>query len=140
MKKFRYDMPSAVMRIFVGLILTGFGIYVISSASAQKSRCSEEVIGTVVRIEQAQIRRRTNYRPVIEYEYKGQEYTFFGYYNRYSSDKVGQTRKLRIDPNDPSDAYDSEKSIWYAYIILAAGAGMLIFGICTVKKQRQGTF
>ena len=87
MKKFRYDMPSAVMRILVGLILMGFGVTVIVYFGIEDKRCSAEVTGTVIRIETQQIRSRTEYRPVFEYEYNGQVYTFNGYYDRsnYSS-------------------------------------------------------
>lgn len=137
MKKFRYDMPSAVMRIIVGLILMGFGVFMLVSGYIQNSRCSEEVTGRVVRIEEVQRRSHTEYRPVFEYEYNGEIYNFTGYYERRSSYSIGQTKKLRIDPKDPSDAFEAEKSRWYVYPILIAGAGMLLFGIYTVKKARS---
>lgn len=134
MKKFRYDMPSAVMRIIVGLILMGFGVTVIVYFGIEDKRCSEEVTGRVVRIEEVQRRSHTEYRPVFEYEYNGEIYNFTGYYERRSSYSIGQTKKLRIDPKDPSDAFEAEKSRWYVYPILIAGAGMLLFGIYTIKK------
>ncbi len=134
MKILRMDMPSAVLRIFVGLILTGFGIFVLVSGHMQSNRCSAEVTGTVIRIEEAQRRSRTNYRPVFEYEYNGQMYTFAGYYERNNYYNVGQTKKIRINPDDPTEAYMSEQSRWYAYPILIGGIAMLVFGVVTVKK------
>ncbi len=136
MKKTRMDMFTAIMRLLVGLMLTGFSVWAIAADSIQKKRCSREVTGTVVRIEEQQIRSRTEYRPVFEYEYGGQVYTTAGYFDRHNYYNVGQTKKLRIDPNDPSDVYEAEKSIWYAYPILIAGVGMLAFGIYTVKKSK----
>lgn len=134
MKALKTDMPSAVMRIIVGLILIGFSIWAITDLTIQKNRCSEEVTGRVVRIEEVQRRSHTEYRPVFEYEYNGEIYNFTGYYERRSSYSIGQTKKLRIDPNDPSDAYEADKSRWYVYPMLIAGAGMLLFGIYTIKK------
>ena len=134
MKALKTDMPSAVMRIIVGLILIGFSIWAITDLTIQKNRCSEEVTGRVVRIEEVQRRSHTEYRPVFEYEYNGEIYNFTGYYERRSSYSIGQTKKLRIDPKDPSDAFEAEKSRWYVYPILIAGAGMLLFGIYTIKK------
>lgn len=134
MKKFRYDMPSAVMRIIVGLILMGFGVTVIVYFGIEDKRCSAEVTGTVIRIETQQIRSRTEYRPVFEYEYNGQVYTFNGYYDRSNYYNVGQTKTLKINPDDPTDAHLSQRSNWYAYPIFIAGLGMLAFGIHTIKK------
>ena len=125
------------MRLLVGLMLTGFSIWAIAADIIQKKRCSREVTGTVVRIEEQQIRSRTEYRPVFEYEFGGQKYTFAGYFDRNNRYKVGQTTRLRINPSDPTEAYDTAKSSWYAYPILIAGAGMLLFGIYTVKKARS---
>lgn len=136
MKALKTDMPSAVMRIIVGLILIGFSIWAITDLTIQKNRCSEEVTGRVVRIEEVQRRSHTEYRPVFEYEYNGEIYNFTGYYERRSSYSIGQTKKLRIDPKDPSDAFEAEKSRWYVYPILIFGIAMLTFGIVTVKKVR----
>lgn len=136
MKKIRMDMFTAIIRIIVGLLLTGFSIWTLVTVHSQTSRCSEEVTGTVVRLEEQQIRSRTEYRPVFEYEFGGQKYTFEGYFDRNNRYKVGQTTRLRINPSDPTDAYDTAKSSWYAYPILIAGAGMLLFGIYTVKVAR----
>ena len=66
MKKIRMDMFTAIIRIIVGLLLTGFSIWTLVTVHSQKSRCSEEVTGTVVRLEKQQIRSRTEYRPVFE--------------------------------------------------------------------------
>lgn len=137
MKKFRYDMPSAVMRIIVGLILMGFGVTVIVYFGIEDKRCSAEVTGTVIRIETVQRRSRTEYRPVFEYEYNGQVYTFNGYYDRSNYYNVGQTKTLKINPDDPTDAHLSQRSNWYAYPIFIAGLGMLVFGIYTIKKVRS---
>ena len=137
MKKTRMDMFSAIMRILVGLLLTGFSIWTLVTVHSQKSRCSEEVTAKVIRLEEQQIRSRTEYRPVFEYEFGGEKYTFAGYFDRNNRYKVGQTTRLRINPSDPTDAYDIAKSSWYAYPILIAGAGMLLFGIYTVKKARS---
>ncbi len=127
-------MFSAVMRIIVGLMLIGFGVFFLVTITAQNKRCSEEVTGTVVRIEKQQVRNRTEYRPVFEYEYNGQGYTFAGYFERTNYYDAGQKVKLRINPNDPTDAYISERSSWYLFPIIIAGVGMLAFGIYTVKK------
>ena len=137
MKKLRMDMFTAIIRIIVGLLLTGFSIWTLVTVHSQKSRCSEEVTARVVRLEEQQIRNRTNYRPVFEYQYDGQIYTTAGYFDRNNHYNVGQTTRLRINPNDPSDAYEVEKNRWYIYPILIAGAGMLLFGIYTVKKARS---
>ena len=68
--------------------------------------------------------------------YNGQVYTFAGYYENQNYFSVGQTEKLRIDPKDPTDAYLAQRSSWYAYPIMIAGFGMLVFGIYTIKKVR----
>ena len=136
MKKLRMTMPSAVMRIIVGLILIGFSVFMLVTGYMQSSRCSAEVTGTVVRIETNQVRSRTKYRPVYEYEYNGQKYTFAGYYENRNYFSVGQTKQLRLNPDDPTDAYPSEQSRWYIYPILIVGIAMLSFGIVTVKKVR----
>ncbi len=137
MKKIKMDMFSAVMRIIVGLILVGFSVFTLVASAEESKRCSEEVTGTVVRIEEVQRRSRTDYRPVFEYEYNGQLYSFNGYYERTNYYSVGQTKQLRINPNDPTEAYLAQRSSWYVYPILIAGAGMLLFGIYTVKKARS---
>ena len=137
MKKTRMDMFSAIMRILVGLVLIGFSVFFLVSGHMQSKRCSEEVTGTVVRLEQQQVRSRTEYRPVFEYEFGGQSYTAAGYFDRNNHYNVGQTKKLRINPNDPTEAYDAEKSHWYVYPILIAGVGMLAFGILTIKKVKS---
>ena len=67
-------------------------------------------------------------------EYNGQMYTFAGYYERNNYYNVGQTKKIRINPDDPTEAYMSEQSRWYAYPILIGGIAMLVFGVVTVKK------
>ena len=72
--------------------------------------------------------------PVFEYEYNGQVYTFNGYYDRSNYYNVGQTKTLKINPDDPTDAHLSQRSNWYAYPIFIAGLGMLAFGIHTIKK------
>ena len=82
MKKIKMDMFSAIMRILVGLMLTGFSVFTFVASAEESKRCSEEVTGTVVRIEEAERRSRTDYRPVFEYEYNGQLYTINGYYER----------------------------------------------------------
>lgn len=137
MKKIRMDMSTAVIRILVGLMLMGFSTWALVTDISQKNRCSEEVTAKVIRLEEQQIRNRTDYRPVFEYEFGGQKYTFEGYFDRNNHYNVGQTTRLRINPNDPSDAYEAEKNRWYIYPILIAGAGMLLFGIYTVKKARS---
>ena len=136
MKKIKMDMFTAIIRIIVGLMLTGFSTWALVSDISQKNRCSQEVTGTVVNIEKQQFRSRTEYRPVFEYEHNGQRYTFTGYFDRNNHYNVGQTTKLRINPNDPSDAYEADKSRWYIYPILIAGVGMLLFGIYTIKKVK----
>ena len=136
MRTARMNMPSAVMRIFVGLILIGFSGFVLVTGYMQSQRCSAEVTGKVIRTEEMQKRSRTFYRPVFEYEYNGQVYTFAGYYERQNYYSVGQTKQLRIDPDDPTDAYLSGQSNWYAYPIMIIGVAMLAFGIVTVKKVR----
>lgn len=139
MKKIRMDMSTAVIRILVGLMLMGFSTWALVTDISQKNRCSEEVTATVVRIEDKQYRNRsrTYTRAVYEYKYNGQTYTFAGYFSEYNHYNVGQTTRLRINPSDPSDAYEAEKNRWYIYPILIAGAGMLLFGIYTVKKARS---
>ncbi|MBQ1903198.1 MAG: DUF3592 domain-containing protein [Ruminococcus sp.] len=137
MKKIKMDMSTAIIRIIVGLMLMGFSTWALVTDISQKNKCSEEVTAKVIRLEEQQIRNRTDYRPVFEYQYDGQIYTTAGYFDRNNHYNVGQTTKLRINPNDPSDAYEVEKSRWYIYPILIAGAGMLLFGIYTVKKARS---
>ena len=132
--RYKANTFTAVIRIIIGLMLIGFSVWAIADLTIQKNRCSEEVTGRVVRIEEVQRRSRTEYRPVFEYEYNGEIYSFTGYYERRSSYSIGQTKKLRIDPKDPSDAFEAEKSRWYVYPILIAGCGMLVFGIYTIKK------
>ena len=137
MKRFRMNMFSAVMRLIVGLMLIGFSVFALVDLANQNKRCSEEVTGTIVQIEKVQRRSQTEYRPVFEYEYNGQLYSFNGYYDRGNYYNVGQTKKLRINPNDPTDAYISERSNWYIYTILIMGVGMLAFGIITVIKVKE---
>ena len=137
MKKIRMDMSTAVIRILVGLMLMGFSTWALVTDISQKNKCSEEVTAKVIRLEEQQIRNRTDYRPVFEYEFGGQKYTFEGYFDRTNHYNVEHTTRLRIDPNDPSDAYEAEKNRWYIYPILIAGVGMLLFGIYTVKKARS---
>ena len=136
MRRFKANTFTAVMRIIAGLMLMGFCIFLFVDQHMQSKRCSAEVTGTVIRIETNQVRSRTKYRPVYEYEYNGQVYTFAGYYENQNYFSVGQTKKLRINPNDPTDAYLSGQSNWYAYPIMIAGFGMLVFGIYTIKKVR----
>lgn len=135
--RYKANTFTAVIRIITGLMLIGFGVFFLVDHAAQNKRCSEEVTGTVVRIEKQQVRNRTEYRPVFEYEYNGQSYTFAGYFERTNYYNAGQTKKLRINPNDPTDAYIAERSSWYLFPILIAGMGMLLFGIYTVKKARS---
>lgn len=137
MKKIRMDMSTAIIRIIVGLLLIGFSTWALVTVISQKNRCSEEVTAKVIRLEEQQIRNRTDYRPVFEYQYDGQIYTTAGYFDRNNHYNVGQTTRLRINPSDPSDAYEVEKNRWYIYPILIAGVGMLLFGIYTVKKARS---
>ena len=136
MKRIKMDMFRAIMRLLVGLMLIGFGVFWLVDNAAQNKRCSEEVTGTVIRLDEQQRRSRTYSRPVFEYEFGGQKYTFAGYFDRNNHYHVGQTTRLRINPNDPSDAYEADKSRWFIYPILIAGAGMLLFGIYTVKVAR----
>ncbi len=136
MKRIKMDMFRAIMRLLVGLMLIGFSVWSLVTDISQKNKCSEEVTGTVIRLDEQQRRSRTYSRPVFEYEFGGQKYTFAGYFDRNNHYNVGQTTRLRINPNDPSDAYEADKSRWYIYPILIAGAGMLLFGIYTVKVAR----
>lgn len=137
MKRIKMDMFRAIMRLLVGLMLIGFGVFWLVDNAAQNKRCSEEVTGTVVRIEQQQVRSRTEHRPVFQYEYNGQSYTFAGYFERTNYYNVGQKVKLRINPNDTTDAYISERSSWHLFAIMIGGVGMLAFGIITVIKIKE---
>ena len=136
MKKIRMDMSTAIIRIIVGLLLIGFSTWALAADISQKNKCSEEVTAKVIRLEEQQIRNRTDYRPVFEYQYDGQIYTTAGYFDRNNHYNVEQTTRLLINPNDPNDVYEADKSRWFIYPILIAGAGMLLFGIYTVKVAR----
>ena len=104
-------MGILLLIVFAFTICSIGAIVIFISASNKKKRCILQIPGVVVSVRQEDMGMQeysgtTVYRPVVNYEYDGQTYTY--YHNvaktSYRDIPVGMQVTININPNNPSEA------------------------------------
>lgn len=103
--------------LYVCLIPIGVGILffvigtVLSIASGDNGKCTEEATAVVVELVEHKpqghnMKRRSTYAPVFEYEFCGKQYSHTSTVSTYPPQfSVGEQVTIKVNPNDPNEIY-----------------------------------
>lgn len=143
-QKAKSERLGAILFLVVGLAALGAGIYFFINHFIYDSKCTQEVQAVVVDFsvrEKGRTGHKHNtYAPVFEYEYEGKSYT---YESTVSSRKMqyqrGQTVTVKIDPDNPSHAFDAkEGKALMTFGALGFGVVFAVLGIVLLKHSPKG--
>ncbi len=127
-------LTLSVIFIFTGVIIK-------IASNKVYSNCTEEISAEVIDLREhtstshhkGRSRTSITYRPVFEYTYNGKNYVRE---SNISSDppeyEIGETVKLKIDPDDPNKFYDPSSKVISVIGFVFAGVGVLMLIIYIV--------
>lgn len=119
--------------LFTGILLSCvfflFGACIIQFLAHKK--CRTPISATCISYNTYHVRRTTTYAPVFQYVYNDKEYTQqtpTGYSKRKFDRlyQIGQTYKILINENNPSQCTDNSKIPGNVYICLFLSIGMFV--------------
>lgn len=134
---------SSILFVLLGALCivlgTVLGVIHFTGNAKRTQEVQATVTGYTVRESGRATRRHNTYAPNFEYEFEGVSYT---YISDVSTNKksyaVGESVTLKIDPNDPSDAYDPNESKPIMIIaILGFGVVMIVAGILFRRGEKN---
>lgn len=139
---------SYIALIVIGVALFAFGSLMLN-AYGNKSKCTEPVYATVVRMEENRTRRGmrhhttgVTYAPVFEYEYSGKQYTYTNTVGTNPPEFVSGDRvTIWVDPDAPNKIYyepaGSSVLLSIAFRILGGLAAVGGLALMIVRKAKN---
>lgn len=126
------DQGTTILLIGIAAILIGgFTLYI---NIRKKIKCTEEIEAEIVEVKRRSYKtgrnRKVDYTPILSFKIDGQEYGGMADVSSILPNKyqVGQTMKLKIDPNSPDDFCVAGKigDIKWSIFFIALGVAFIL--------------
>ncbi|MDY4079102.1 MAG: hypothetical protein SOY42_10035 [Clostridium sp.] len=114
------------------LIFFIISLHLYRKAQIKKSICNYMMLAECIKVEECSSNGEIWYTPIFEYEYQQQKYQYkLNVSSGKQNIKVGDKRKIFINPNNPSES--AMNFDLYFFVIISAGAAVvLLIMICAI--------